>query len=436
MGIFKTNLSKFIHPDDDVLDRIQIEHQKGKKARILVIPDKRLSVDFNNEPGDDQTKPSFELNKFSDLTNKEFDNLFLLDENFFDEEKYPVNLNDDTDSLEGIDSVRETIQNMEKQGFAIDKKVKEKYFFEQKPDINKISKSNFTPHFSTEIHPSQNPDYFSDSDPKTSPNSPHKHFFTRNHPRMLFTDRTDISNFKTRIIPEDQFVISIDGVMIPTFVDWRQMGGKTPIKDQIKCNACYAFSALAAVEAHYKLRTGYTISLSEQEVVDCSDENKGCVGGLPHLVFNYIRGNDISYTRDYPYDQSRNSPCRVDYYNAKFQGYKVKGYMNIQKGILNLIKALSKGPIATVSYASVVFKQYRGGLYKGEGCSKKNKPNHSSLLVGYNLTGKNRYLIFKNGWGSDWGDDGYYYVKIDSLSSRNKGHCMIAGTRFNSLPRL
>ena len=214
------------------------------------------------------------------------------------------------------------------------------------------------------------------------------------------------------------------------------MGASTPIKDQLNCNACYAFSALAAVEAHYKIKTGNIVSLSEQEIVDCSFENDGCTGGLPHLVFNYIRSNDISYTRDYPYDEKTDSICRTQYNSAKFQGYKVKGYVNLRKGILNLIKAVSKGPIATISYASPFFKQYRGGLYQGQGCDKENKPNHSSLLIGYNLTGKRKYLIFKNGWGTDWGNDGIYTVEIGRLSSRNKGHCMIAATKFNSLPRL
>ena len=50
------------------------------------------------------------------------------------------------------------------------------------------------------------------------------------------------------------------GIDIPTKLDWRKRSktkGKdfTPVKDQIDCNACYAFSAVSAVEAHIALKS-------------------------------------------------------------------------------------------------------------------------------------------------------------------------------------
>lgn len=431
MRIFKQNLQMFIRPEDDVLDRIKIEQVKGTTPRIIILPDQRLSVDFSDEV-EESLRPSFELNKFSDLTNKEFDNLFLLDQDYFDEEKYPIHLEDGAEEeVEGIESIKASILGLEKVGIKIDKEVKDRYFTLPEQSTQSTRKSgglHYTPHFSTKPN-KKNEAFFSESDPEQSPPLTHKNFTS--HPRLLGE-----FSFLPKYIPRNQYVISIDGVMIPTFVDWRQMGGQTPIKDQIKCNACYAFSAMAAIESHFKIKTGKTVSLSEQEIVDCSRENRGCVGGLPHLVFNYVRSNDIAYTQSYPYDEQRDSPCRIPFNASRFGGHHVRGFINIQRGMLNLIKALSKGPVATISYASAFFKMYRGGLYGGEGCSRKDKPNHSSLLIGYNLTGDQKFLIFKNGWGTDWGDSGYYYVKINNLNPRSQGHCMIAATKYNSLPRL
>jgi cathepsin L len=239
-----------------------------------------------------------------------------------------------------------------------------------------------------------------------------------------------------RYIPEDQKTISIDGVMVPTYINWREMNAVTPIKDQFKCNACYAFSAIGALESHHKIRNGDFVNLAEQEIVDCSRENKGCVGGLPHLVFDYIRDRGISYTNQYRYDQSRHSPCRRHAGSRKFSGSNIRGYRNLRKGILNLIKELSNGPVATISYASFPFKQYRGGIYRGQGCYGKSKPNHSSVLIGYKLTGDRKYLYFKNGWGTNWGESGYYKVQLGEISNRNRGHCMIAATSYNSIPRV
>ena len=47
------------------------------------------------------------------------------------------------------------------------------------------------------------------------------------------------------------------------------------------CMACYAFSAIAALEAMIKIKQGLIINLSEQEIIECSKEykNSGCKGG-------------------------------------------------------------------------------------------------------------------------------------------------------------
>jgi C1A family cysteine protease len=230
----------------------------------------------------------------------------------------------------------------------------------------------------------------------------------------------------------DTEIISIDGVEIPAQLNWRDYNVLAPIKDQIRCNACYAFAALGAIEANHKIKTGQDINLSEQEIVDCSSENEGCVGGLPQLVYEYVYDNDISYTANYPYDQSKEGICRKN--SVQYNGRNLKSYTNLGKGILNLIKALSKGPVAVISYASFSFKHYGGGIYKGQGCHQKEEPNHASLLVGYNLVGRKKWLYFKNGWGMDWGERGFYKVQLTSLQSKNQGHCLVAGTTYNSIP--
>lgn len=70
----------------------------------------------------------------------------------------------------------------------------------------------------------------------------------------------------------------------------------------------------------------------------------------------------------------------------------------------NLILAASLGPIVVVSYASDFFKSYKKGVYGGEGCFDDKDPNHTSLLYGYNFNTDFPYLLFKNNWGTEWGD--------------------------------
>ena len=63
-------------------------------------------------------------------------------------------------------------------------------------------------------------------------------------------------------------------------------------------------------------------------------------------------------------------------------------------------------------------------------------PNHSTLLVGYNLNYEIPYFILKNSWGSEWGKNGYFKLKIGKLEKQNKGICLLAKYKINSIPIL
>ncbi|GAU46861.1 hypothetical protein TSUD_385380 [Trifolium subterraneum] len=78
---------------------------------------------------------------------------------------------------------------------------------------------------------------------------------------------------------------------VPTNFDWREQGAVTDVKDQQRCGCCWAFSAVAAIEGIVKIKIGNLISLSEQQLVDCDEQNHGCNGGYMDDTFNYIIQN-------------------------------------------------------------------------------------------------------------------------------------------------
>lgn len=229
--------------------------------------------------------------------------------------------------------------------------------------------------------------------------------------------------------------VNIAGTRVPTFLNWNQISPLTPVKDQKKCNSCYVFSATASLEAHDNILNNNYRTLSEQEILDCSKENDGCIGGQPYLVFDYVIKNGLAFDSDYPYNVNP-ATCRVRNLSNRQRFNQLKGYVFPKQGVLNLIKALQYGPVAVVMYASDHLKYYYDGIFEGQGCVGNEIPNHSALLYGYNLESSKPYFLLKNGWGKNWGDDGHYKVSIGPLNSMNMGHCLIAQTRYNVIPVL
>lgn len=212
---------------------------------------------------------------------------------------------------------------------------------------------------------------------------------------------------------------------LPKSVDWRQHGYVTPVKDQGHCGSCWAFSSTGALEGQHFKRTGDLISLSEQNLVDCSRKygNMGCDGGLMDNAFKYIRDNHgVDTENSYPYE-AHDDKCR---FKNKTVGADDKGYVDIPSGNeAKLTKAIAmKGPVSVAIDASQEsFRLYDGGVYDEPNCG--NSPDnldHGVLVVGYGTDPVHGdYYLVKNSWSETWGQSGY--IKM----ARNKDNqCGIA----------
>ena len=166
---------------------------------------------------------------------------------------------------------------------------------------------------------------------------------------------------------------------------------------------------------HFK-KTGELVSLSEQNLVDCSRKygNLGCNGGLPDNAFNYIKKNHgIDSEKSYPYT-GKDGTC---HFNKRTVGATDSGYIDIPEGNVDALKEASAtiGPIAVAIDASQQsFQFYSGGIYDEPECSS-TELDHAVLLVGYGTTEDGvDYWLIKNSWGTSWGDNGYVKIKRDS----------------------
>jgi len=211
-------------------------------------------------------------------------------------------------------------------------------------------------------------------------------------------------------------------VAAPATVDWRTKGAVTPIKDQGQCGSCWAFSAVGSTEAAHFFATKELVSLSEQNLVDCSDAqgNQGCNGGLMTSAFTYIETNKgIDTEASYPY-KAVDGTCAFTPANV---GATLTGFTNIEAGSeAKLTEAIVTAPISVAIDAShSSFQLYVSGVYYEEACSS-TQLDHGVLAVGYGGNGtKGEFYIVKNSWGTSWGNAGYI-----EMSRNRENNCGIA----------
>merc|ERR1719434_680490 len=84
-------------------------------------------------------------------------------------------------------------------------------------------------------------------------------------------------------------------------VDWRSKGAVTPVKNQAQCGSCWAFSSTGSMEGAHQIATGNLVSLSEEQLVQCSTVNSGCNGGLMDYAFQYAETTPMVTEDAYPY---------------------------------------------------------------------------------------------------------------------------------------
>jgi len=186
------------------------------------------------------------------------------------------------------------------------------------------------------------------------------------------------------LAPADDFVA--------TGSDW----DVTPVKDQGSCGSCWAFGTLGGIEAVHKQSTGQTVSLSEQQLVDCDKQSNGCSGGRPDWAINYLKGKSIYTTSSYPYT-ARDGTCKT----GTASGITVGGYSRVTKSESGLLSALDSSAVTVMVYADSKFQHYSSGILSG--VSTTCSLNHAVLATGY---GSN-FIKIKNSWGTGWGESGY-----------------------------
>jgi len=203
-------------------------------------------------------------------------------------------------------------------------------------------------------------------------------------------------------------------IPIPDRLDWRYYNTVTPIKNQGQCGSCWAFSSTGALEGMHARYTGKLVELSEQNLVDCTNNKKynngGCNGGWMENAWKYVNDNDgIDNEATYPYT-AQDGTCS---YDPAGNTATCRGYVDLPSGDEGALLEASGtiGPISiAIDATQPSFMNYRQGVYVDDNCG--NDPDsldHAVLVIGYDhdaATGLDYWLV-KNSWDTTWGDQGF-----------------------------
>jgi C1A family cysteine protease len=220
---------------------------------------------------------------------------------------------------------------------------------------------------------------------------------------------------------------------LPLAFDWRNWKGTnwvTPVRDQANCGSCWAFSAVAAVEAKNNVERDASqlspIDLSEQELVSCPGGGGSCLGGWPPSALGYIRTDGIvdeatlSYTSTNCVTGSGTTlTCRTSCTSTALPGCASPLLTAAQCGALD-DPAVPFGTNPSMwqigSFHGVAGQSVddvkRALLCHGPLSVVSSNWSHAILLVGWDATS----WIIKNSWGTGWGSNGYETIPFTGHS--------------------
>ena len=226
---------------------------------------------------------------------------------------------------------------------------------------------------------------------------------------------------------------STDLNALPAEWDWRNRHGAnwvTPVKNQASCGSCWAFGATGAVElfANLYFNQHLNFDLSEQELLSCCTNCGSCSGGYPSVALDYFRANGVVDEACFPYEASdvNCNKCSQPAEQIKTGGYSsVSTYYGkdaLKRAIIE--KGAISGTLPGWSHAMnlVGYDTIMEGDVIRDGVTGAMK----TILPGDPLIGETSW-IYKNSWGSSWGEAGYARVFFSDENFSRQSNDFVKG---------
>ncbi|KAK1443903.1 cysteine proteinases like protein [Babesia gibsoni] len=205
--------------------------------------------------------------------------------------------------------------------------------------------------------------------------------------RSLFKGRIGKGSYRSKKYGHER--VSLD------YADAKRV---SPVKDQGLAPHGWAFAAIAALESQLLHKGRVSVSLSEQQLIDCVDNADNPHSRTLKDAFDYLKGSGVNVSEVYPYTGSVGECTPVKGQHS----YRATTFEMVDEPqLLELLK--THGPLAVYVSINDDWPLYSSGVLNS--CS--NVPNHALLLVGAGESAEGKYWLLKNSWGTDWGINGY-----------------------------
>jgi len=250
----------------------------------------------------------------------------------------------------------------------------------------------------------------------------------------------DINNRRPNFVPRmGRLPELVAPEAIPSSWDWEQMGAVTGVKNQGQCGSCWAFSTIGNVEGVNFLQTKTLVSLSEEQVVDCSTQSgdEGCDGGWPFWAMTDMDASPFSGYWDteasYPYIAGNGVSGNCSFKTSE-EGAIETTYLSFCQtvnptapcGMQQTQQLLMKyGPLSACLNAESM-ESYNSGVDNPGSSCDPTQIDHCITLVGWGVDNSTAapYWRIKNSWSTSWGEQGYYRLYRDN-SNNGAGQCGI-----------
>jgi len=200
---------------------------------------------------------------------------------------------------------------------------------------------------------------------------------------------------------------------LPATFNWADSGKVTGIRNQGSCGSCWIFASVAALEAIYKIQRQVEMDLSEQQILSCVSYGWGCGGGWMDDAYTHFRDHGATLETFMPYAANDLVECTEDLYDVYAD---CNSWTAIPNNVEAIKTAVMTAPVAVAFFVYDDFHWYQSGCY--DHADDSAGVNHAVLIVGWddNMCGGTGAWRVKNSWGTNWGEDGYFWIKYGSCN--------------------